>query len=190
MNHPNHGAWMSFLYGELPPESHAEHAQHLEACAACRGQVTAWRGTLTDLDAWRVPAKLPQPAGWLRPLKWGIAAALLLVAGFGFARLTAPDATALRAAIEPEIRLQVRADFTRLAQSLEVKRTEDRQAMLEVLQKLESQRAVNFAALRKELETVAVLTEDGLQDTQAQIVQLASATRQPGSLLKPATDPK
>ena len=190
MNHPNHEEWMSFLYGELPPELHAESAQHLETCAACRAQVAAWRSTLADLDAWRVPAGTSRPARWLQPLKWGIAAALLLGAGFGFARLTTPDAATLRAAVESEIRQQTSRDFARLARSLEAGRAEDRQAMLEILQKLESQRASNFAALRKELETVAVLTEDGLQDTRDRLVQLASVSQPSGPFPKPSTLPK
>ena len=49
MNHPNHEEWMSFIYGELPPETHAEQARHFESCAACRAQVTAWRSTMVEL---------------------------------------------------------------------------------------------------------------------------------------------
>jgi len=60
------------------------------------------------------------------------------------------------------------------ATSAAVKRTEEAQAIGTALKELESKRLNDYANLRKELETVAVLTELGLRNAQQDIVQLAS----------------
>jgi anti-sigma factor RsiW len=60
-----------------------------------------------------------------------------------------------------------------LAQRLETERLSEQQATLAVLQKLNARHTQDYGALRKELETVAVLTEAGLQRAQNQIATLA-----------------
>jgi hypothetical protein len=60
-----------------------------------------------------------------------------------------------------------------LAQRLETQRISEQQATLAVLQKLSARHTQDYAALRKELETVAVLTEAGLQRAQNQIATLS-----------------
>jgi hypothetical protein len=66
-----------------------------------------------------------------------------------------------------------------VARTLEEKRVADQQATLAALQKVNAQRVSDYASLRKELETVAVLTEAGFQRAQNQIVNLAYSPANP-----------
>ena len=68
---------------------------------------------------------------------------------------------------------EAQAMITAVSQRLEAQRVTDQQTTLAVLQKLSAQQAGDYAALRKELETVAVLTEAGFQRAQNQIATLA-----------------
>ena len=71
---------------------------------------------------------------------------------------------------------EARALVAAVAQKWEEKRLADERAALTALQQIEAQRVTDYASLRQELETVAVLTEAGLQRAQNQIVNLASST--------------
>lgn len=62
------------------------------------------------------------------------------------------------------------ADFV---QSYNDTRAEDHRAMLALFQEADQQRRADFASLRKDLETVAVLTEGRLDSAQQEIGQLA-----------------
>jgi anti-sigma factor RsiW len=64
-----------------------------------------------------------------------------------------------------------------LAASVEEKRVLDSEAIAAALQQLDSKWIALHASLRKELETVAVLTEDGFNDTQQKLYQLANVTQ-------------
>ncbi len=66
------------------------------------------------------------------------------------------------------------ADF---AQSAEAKSAAEHDTIADALKQLDAKWTRNQAALRRELETVAVLTEDGLADTQQRLVQLANSTQ-------------
>jgi hypothetical protein len=66
---------------------------------------------------------------------------------------------------------------TELAKSVDEKRSVDGEAMAAALQQLDNKWAALHATLRKELETVAVLTEDGFNDTQQKLYQLANFTQ-------------
>jgi hypothetical protein len=68
---------------------------------------------------------------------------------------------------------EARALVVALAQHLEALRAADQQATLAALQSLGARQTRDYAALRNELETVAVLTEAGLQRAQNQIATLA-----------------
>ena len=202
MNHPAREEWMSYLYDELNPEEHGSLAAHLAVCPDCKGKVAEWRAARRDLDAWQVTAKRRRvvPA---RPLiKWAAAAAIVLAAGVGIGRLTSatPDVRQVRAAIEPEIRQQLHQEFAQLlreelgksasatlaasdeqtrqlltefARAVETKRTEDNQAVYAALNRLESQRVTDYVSLKKDVDTVAVMTDASLRQTQQQLVQLA-----------------
>lgn len=116
MTHPNREEWMSFLYGELETVRHNELHTHLGVCAACRCSVQGWRATMTNLDQWQasVPHRATAPSLWPGLLRWGVAAVLLVGAGFGLGWLTqsAPmDGDRVRAEIVVPLRDQLRAEI-------------------------------------------------------------------------------
>jgi hypothetical protein len=197
MHHPNREEWMMFLYAEVPAPRKAELETHLEVCAHCRERVASWRGTMAALDEWESPvARVPRLRSSFG-LSLKVAAAVALIGlGFAFARLaprSAGETAAIRAAIEPEIRRQVRAELAALADnsaetrrlladyiaSSESGRARDREEVVDIMRQIEARRVSDLAGLRRELETVAVLTENGLEDTQSKLVQLASFNRDP-----------
>jgi hypothetical protein len=108
-----------------------------------------------------------------QPLKWAAAAAVVFGVGFGFARLTAAPHDL--AAVENRLQEQLRAEFTRLSQRQTVQAAQYHDAIVRVLGNLEAQRRTDLARLQRDVETVAVLAEDGLASTQEQLVQLAGA---------------
>jgi len=67
--------------------------------------------------------------------------------------------------------------LTELARSAEETRVVDSESMAAALQRLDDKWTALHAGLRKELETVAVLTEDGFNDTQHKLYQLANFTQ-------------
>jgi anti-sigma factor RsiW len=89
---------MDVLYGEADAEVRARVEAHLAACAACREEMAALRALRRDLAAWRRPAAAPSftPRGVVVP-RWMAAAALLLL-GFG-ATLGAGGYVSLRRAL-------------------------------------------------------------------------------------------
>lgn len=143
---------------------------------------------------------LPWLAGpWL---KWAAAAVLLVGVGFSagrFLRAGSIDAEKLRAQIEPELRQQLQAELTKsmreeLSKSaaatreqnqrmlaeyegkIESARAEDNSVISTALDKLGSQQAEDYVSLKKQLDTVAVLTDAGLRQTENQVVELAGMT--------------
>ena len=207
MNHPTREEWMSYLYDELTTEEHSSLAAHLAVCPDCKTRVSDWRTARKNLDVWQLPAR-PARVPLQRPLvRWAAAAALMIGFGFGVGRFATPataNAGKIRAAIEPEIRQQLRQEFTQLlrdeldktasatlaasgeqtkhwvedyAQALETKRTEDSQAIYAALNKLESQRLADFVSLKKDVDTVAWWTDAGLRRARQELVQLADYTQ-------------
>ncbi|PYM10435.1 MAG: hypothetical protein DME18_16280 [Verrucomicrobia bacterium] len=214
MNHPTREEWMSYFYDELTAEEHGHLAAHLAVCPDCKARVSEWRTTRENLDAWRLPAKQARVALARPLLKWAAAAAIVLAAGFGAGRLTSAtaDLAKIRAGIEPQIRQQLRQEFAQrfrdeleksasatlaasteqtrqllaeFAKAVEVKRTEDYQAFNAALDKLESQRLADFVALKKDVDTMAVLTDAGLRRAEQQLVQLADYTQPANSSNSP-----
>ncbi len=211
MNHPTREEWMSYLYDELTGEQHAGLEAHLAVCPDCKAGLDQWRTTKVDLDAWCLPAKraqspLPRPF-----VRWAAAAAVMIGVGFGVGRFVpsaSADVDSLRAEIEPSIRQQLRQEFAQTLRSelerasvanlaasnaearqlvadfvkaYEANRTEDNQAVYNALNKLDTQRLADYATLRKELETVAVLTDVSFRRTQEQLVQLADYAQPVGN---------
>jgi hypothetical protein len=184
---------MSYVYDELPPEQRAGLKSHLGACAECGAQVRIWEGVGRDMDRWRLPS-YRKTARTGTSVRWAAAAAIVLLATFAGARLVAltNEVKQLRA----EVRSSVKNDLNgalgqiseaaarsanaeaqtlvaALAQRLEEQRVADQQATLAALQKLAARHTEDIAVMRKELETVAVFTEAGLQRTQNQLATLA-----------------
>ena len=214
MNHPSREEWMSYLYDELNADQSANLKAHLHTCPDCKSKVNEWQAARSGLDEWRVPKRrgrvvLAQPM-----VKWAAAAAIVLSIGVGIGRLTSapPDVQQVRAAIEPEMRQELRREFAQLfrdqldksasttlaasteqtrqllaefARAVEAKRTEDYQAINAALDKLQSQRLADFFSLKKDVDTMAVLTESGFRRAQQQLVQLADYTQPANSSNSP-----
>ena len=207
MNHPTREEWMSYLYDELTAEEHSSLEAHLAVCPDCKTRVGDWRAARRNLDAWQLPTRRGRVRLQLPVLRWAAAAALMIGIGFGVGRFATPataNAGKIRAAIEPEIRQQLRQEFTQLlrdeldkaasatlaasgeqtkhwvedyAQALETKRTEDSQAIYAALNKLESQVLADVVSLKKDVDTVAWWTDAGLRRARQELVQLADYTQ-------------
>ena len=215
MNHPTREEWMSYLYDELTVEEHSGLAAHLAVCPDCKTLVGDWRTARNNLDAWQLPAR-PGRVPLQRPLvRWAAAAVLMIGIGFGVGRFVTPataNAGKIRAAIEPEIRQQLRQEFTQLlrdeldkaasatlaasgeqtkhwledyAQALETKRAEESQTIYTALNKLESQRFADVVSLKKDVDTVAWWTDAGLRRARQELVQLADYRQPPNSSNSP-----
>ncbi len=214
MNHPTREEWMSYLYDELTTEEHSNLAAHLAVCPDCKVKVGEWGAVRKELNAWplspnRAPVLPTRPM-----IRWAAAAAIVLAAGFGIGRLTSatPDTEKVRAAIEPQLRQQLRREigqslrdeldrtssaalaasseqtkqlFAEFAKIVEARRAEDVQAIYTALDKLDSQRVTDLVSLKKDLDTVAWLTDAGLRRTHQQLVQLADYTEPAGVLNSP-----
>ena len=207
MNHPTREEWMSYLYGELTAEEHSSLAAHLAVCPDCKTRVGDWRAARRNLDAWQLPARRGRVRLQLPVLRWAAAAALVIGIGFGVGRFATPataNAGKIRAAIEPEIRQQLRQEFTQLlreeldkaasatlaasgeqtkhwvedyARAFEAKRAQDRQAIDAALDNMESQRFADFVSLKRDVDTVAVRTDAALRRAQQELFQLADYTQ-------------
>jgi len=173
MKHPTDEQWMSYLYDEVRPDERASLSAHLRACTVCAGQIEEWRTAARDLDAWQLRPRGAESTArrrrhilLRRTIPWAAAALILLGAGFLFGRVaSAPiDQQKLIAAIAPEIRQQ-------LLQEFEMKRSDDNRAIHAAFEKLNAQRIADYVSLKKELDTVAVLTDAGLRDTEQQLAQ-------------------
>ena len=199
MIHPSPEQWMDYLYGELPMPQQTEFGRHLESCAACQAQVAEWRGAKAALDAWKLPKiqarpQAPFASGYWR---WAAAAVLLIGVGLGLGHFTAPapDLTTIRAQLELQLRQQLKKDvvamtagyraetqqaLAALAEALEAQRLNDNQAFLKLLQEQDANQQLDLAALRRDLETVAVMTDGSLRNARDQIVRLAALAQAGG----------
>ena len=136
---------------------------------------------------------------------WAAAAAIVLAVGFGLGRIAsaASGVEKARAELRQEF-VQLRsqqAEFLRAelsqaatdtlaasgeqtrvlladyAAALELKLGSDQDVIYAALDKLDTQRLTDYVALKKDLDTVAVLTDAGLRHTQQELIQLADATQ-------------
>jgi hypothetical protein len=129
--HPTPEEWMSFLYGEDSPAHHAELGAHLHQCAECRGQVQAWRGSMTALDAWTEP---PARRRWAQvpALRWAAAAVVVLSVGFGVGRMTSSandEMKQLSTALRTEMEMKLASTREEFAHTLQQHRTEFAEAV-------------------------------------------------------------
>ena len=171
-NHPTPETWMSHLYGETTRSERRELQKHLAQCLECAAQMNAWQSAKDRLgESTSELSSRNSPARPLALVKWGIAAALVLFCGFALGRISpaATDPAVLRASVEAEVRQTLQSELAR-------ERESDRQQWVSLLSDLENKRAADYAGLRKDLETVAVLAEARLQRTQQEIGQLYTQT--------------
>jgi anti-sigma factor RsiW len=207
MKHPEREEWVPFLFGEARPADQHRLQTHLQHCDQCRHEIESWQRSRLRLDEWQLP-RPPQPVIFAPWARWAAAAAIVLALGFGIGRLSArpPTTEQLRAAIAPELHRQVQQQlaqavrnevdrsttawltasnqrldnlFAGLAQTLEKRDTQDRLAISTALDRLQSQYAADFLALKKDVDTIAVNADAGLRQAEQQLVHLAGYS-QPG----------
>ena len=178
MKHPDPGEWMEFLYGESTGSRKKELQAHLTRCGDCAAQVKDWQGGARSLDTWVLPeTRSAHP--WVAPtVKWAAAAALVLLLGFLAGRTSGENRTELAAlkssiaqlseqieknnaatlgaANEETVRLL--AAYTRVQ---DARQSADKEALGLALADFRTR----LTRLRAELETVAVNTETGFQET-------------------------
>jgi hypothetical protein len=188
MKHPNTEEWMSFLYHEDDSSRHATMQTHLENCAECAGRLKVWRGSMQSLDGWPTSAQRRSPGRFQPWLQVAAAAVFMIGLGFAIGRAARPapiDVAALKAELARDFdaRLtstvasstsEVQRLLAGFIQAQDDRRTLDREVIVTALRQLDAKYAANVAALRNELETVAVNTQDGLLETHEQLGLLAS----------------
>lgn len=173
VTHPAPREWMEYLYGEVSRKQKKTLAAHLKQCEHCRAEVTNWQGTMLALDDGKSKVFPARPFFAQPVVKWGIAAAFILLVGFGAGRLSTPTVNA--AAIKSQLRSELLADlkqqqdsqFTAFKLEAEKSRLADNKAMVAA-----------FAAFRNDLERVAVSTQDSFQRQEQQIVNLGTFAQQ------------
>jgi hypothetical protein len=116
MNHPKPEDWIPWLCNEAPPETTGRLQEHLAQCPECAQEISAWQRVAQRLEHWDGPVQTKAGIlAWFPPaLKWAAAALVVLGAGIGIGRLTAPAApdfhrlrADLAASIAPMIASQV-----------------------------------------------------------------------------------
>ena len=197
MKHPNRDEWAPYVFGEAPAAEARRLEAHLEGCEECAAEVAGWQRSLKMLDSWAV-APGARARNIVAPMfRWAVAAAIVLAAGAALGRLTAPSAQEMRADVEASVRSAVAADLDRalarsearlaalgeensrellrtFSETLEAARTEDRQAMVALIeehQRVAEERLVNW---RRDLETLALQTDQGLRQARFTMTQLAA----------------
>jgi len=196
MTHPTPEDWMAHLYGETPAARRAALDSHLQQCASCAARVQDWRSGMASLDQWELPSAPRNPVA--RPfLRWAAAAAVILVLGFVCGRFSAGNTRAAQAALQKdfefrlaqareELRAAAATETQRalelFAQAIEEKRAGDTATIVAALRQVDDRFAANLARLRRDLDTVAVVADGRLSDTQEQLYQLSSANRLDGRL--------
>jgi len=124
--HPSPEQWMAFVYGEDTPDEHRQLDEHLQACAVCRRQISAWRESMRALDDWALPAPARR-APARRTLRWAAAAAVLLGAGLVLGRLSSAsgsDPQKLQASLRAYVDHQLDASRREWGQLFEQRQSE------------------------------------------------------------------
>jgi anti-sigma factor RsiW len=200
MNHPSREEWAAYVCGEGAEHERRERREHLAQCPACAGQVAAWEAASQRLKLWDFPiapmapalvpaaqmaAAFPIRAERRRPwLGWAAAAAAALVAAGGFLVGQWTTERSLRADVGrmlAEDRVTARADardmLASLSTMLERSRTADRAAILAMFRSAEERHAAAYVALRRDLETLASMTDEEFQRARLKLAQMAAVSR-------------
>lgn len=191
-SHPSAEDWVALVYDELDPERSRVLQAHLEHCSTCRATVESWRQAMATLDTWRLP-QAPRARVTLTPLRWAIAACLVLAMGLAAGRWTAPrvDLAQIRNELAPALRTELRAELQSqllaasqvaqdhtdqriadLARAWDAARQQDRETVVAYQQRSDRQTKAELANLRRDLETVAVNADVRLDTTQRSLGQL------------------
>ena len=194
VKHPNSSEWMSFLYHECAPERQRELDTHLAACPACASQVQTWRSSMKALEDWPPPAKRHARRQLAPALKWAAAAAVVLAIGFSLGRQTSnarAEVAALKTSVADLTAMVAREHNFNLSNTVAIAATANTEtlrllgdyARLQQEQRVTDQEVVKTALrsfdlrlgrVRSDLQTVAVNTEAGFEQTHQNLAQLAS----------------
>lgn len=197
MKHPDPEVWMDYLYGEKLPQPERDRLRvHLETCDACRRQYGGWQETQAQLNRWSLTPRRSRPPGWQRWLPRAAVAAVLLATGLVTGRHLGapnPDLATLRAEVRQELQQDLSAALAQSQATLrqtylddlqtilaefshlqEQRREKDLTTVAAAIARLEDRHQRDSTAMRRDLETVAILTDASLRQTQDQVVQLAS----------------
>ena len=183
VKHPEAAEWMAFLYEELAPTKRRELSAHLASCPDCAGQVRTWGDSMKELDQWSLPAIRQRSHRWVPVVKWAAAALLLVGFGFGLGHLGSPasaELTSLKtkvAQLEQSARQQggmdekaIKALLDDYARAQEELRTDDRKQNALAFRSID----LRLSNLRSELETVALNTESGFEQTHENLTRLVA----------------
>jgi hypothetical protein len=202
MKHPNREEWVPYVFGEARGDDAKRLAAHLEGCPECSDEVAGWRRSLNRLDAWALP-KTQRERVIIAPIfRWAVAAAIVLAAGIGIGRLTAPDAQTMRTEIEAAVKAAVAAQtqqaindaeqrivsvsqaeardlWRAFSEALADARREERAATLSLFQQLQQEQQAEYVALRRDLETMATVADQEIRLTNLKMTQLAANSPTP-----------
>jgi hypothetical protein len=148
------------------------------------------------LDEWTLPRQRRATPRLRDYARWAIAACAVLGLGWAGGRFSAPQpptsnqllaefGPALRQTLREQFQAELSAalqksdertqdQFVELAQAWAQARNEDRRSIAALFQQSEQQRSAETAALRRDLETVAVVAQAAIGATQQQLTQLAA----------------
>ena len=167
MNHPQVDELTELLYGELTPAREAEVNQHLLGCDECRGRIATWRDVRQDLATWKVPLT-GQPRAALPArhkaqfMRWAVAAMVLIGTGFGLAHLVTPrpDFSAVRAELRNELKQELATTLAGYADEQSSRQQAFQQYVSQAVGRIEARQVAEHAILRKDVETVALHTQE------------------------------
>ena len=166
MKHPNREQWIGFLYDDCEAAEKSELTSHLNSCATCRQQLDTWRQTTAALDTYKIERRA-QPSWQTVPwLRWSAAAAVILAAGISIGGAISSRANPAQAQVISDLQARVEKSETEaaraqrllieLSKTMAENRAEDQAALIAIAQQLQ--------ATRKDVETVAALTEVSLKN--------------------------
>jgi hypothetical protein len=186
---------MALLYDEVSPAQRAELTAHLAHCARCDAQMRTWRQSLQALDTWTLPPARRQPRPWSTAVQWAAVAAVVLILGFAWGRMTSPQAAEMRTLRAEVARLSIELPrqhaedlkrvalaatesasaetvrlLTEFAKASEEQRATDKEALANAIKRIDAR----FNVLRGEIETVAINTQTTFEQTHQNLTRLAA----------------
>lgn len=202
MKHPNREEWVPYVFGEARGDDAQRLAAHLEVCPECSDEVAGWRRSLNRLDAWALP-KTQRDRIIIAPIfRWAVAAAIVLAAGIGIGRLTAPDAKAMQAEVETAVKAAMAVEtqqaindaeqrivnvsqaeardlWRAFSEALAEARREERAATVSLFEQLQQQQQADYVGLRRDLETMATVADQEIRLTNLKMTELAANSPTP-----------
>jgi hypothetical protein len=203
MNHPTNEQWIAYRYNELKGDERAELRKHLETCPNCAAVLESWRQAGRELDAWKVRVSPARTGSTPITLKWAAVGTVIFVA-FYLGTLRQVPSGNFQAVAKAQIPAELQQEFLLIleekmkkAQTATVVASEERtkellklfadqisttqrkdlQPIYAALDKIDSQRAADYIALKKELDALAINADAELRSTARNLMQLATVAQ-------------